>query len=265
MFTPSASGSVVQTPGSSVSASERFARIYKVTMIIGRVRNVRVLVRSVRDTENADVKRYIISFTTTGYYWAHGMIKVTEDVTQDNDREFEPLVVGEDGVLEDKSDRQYVTVDGHHRQTALVTVLERDLPNASETCRYALVQRRDGKPMTETEVLSLGLDSNESTVQTKLMDTADVVVFLTHWVRGKHNERRLKHLAGLKLGVTKTGDLLSELLKKKIGGLCKDDGKMAYGVASMRRMLNIGLLGSEDSASTRYMVEKLKASKVVRP
>ncbi|KAK1862706.1 hypothetical protein I4F81_005273 [Pyropia yezoensis] len=231
-------------------------------MIIGRVRNVRVLVRSVRDTEIADVKRYIKSFTTTGYDWAHGMIKVTEDFTQDNDREFEPLVVGEDGVLEDKSDRHYVTVDGHHRQTALVTVLERDLPNASETCRYALVQRRDGKPMTETEVLSLGLDSNESTVQSKLMDTADVVVFLTHWVRGKHNERRLKHLAGLKLGVTKTGDLLNELLKEKIGGLCKDDGTMAYGVASMRRMLNIGLLGLEDSASTRYMVEKLKASKV---
>ncbi|KAK1870454.1 hypothetical protein I4F81_012913 [Pyropia yezoensis] len=183
-------------------------------MIIGRVRNVRVLVRSVRDTEIADVKRYIKSFTTTGYDWAHGMIKVTEDFTQDNDREFEPLV------------------------------------------------RRDGKPMTETEVLSLGLDSNESTVQSKLMDTADVVVFLTHWVRGKHNERRLKHLAGLKLGVTKTGDLLNELLKEKIGGLCKDDGTMAYGVASMRRMLNIGLLGLEDSASTRYMVEKLKASKV---
>lgn len=261
-FTPDASGSVVPTAGSSASAAQRFARLYKVTMIIGRVRNVRVLVRSVRDTEHADVKKYINSFSTTGYDWAHGMIKVTEDFTLGNQRAFDPLVVGEDGVLEDKSDRQYVTVDGHHRQMALVTVLERKLPNASETCRYALVKRRDGKPMTETEVLSLGFDSNESTVQTKAMDTADVVVFLCHWVLGRHNERRAKHQAGLKLGVTQPSELMDELLKEKIGGLCKNDGTLAYGDASMRRMINIGLLSLEDNQSTRYMVEKLKASKV---
>ncbi|KAK1868604.1 hypothetical protein I4F81_011089 [Pyropia yezoensis] len=133
-FTAGASGFVVPTAGSSVSAAQRFAQIYKVTMIAGRVRNVRVLVRSVRETEQADVKRYVQSFSTTGYDWAHGMTKVTEDFTQE-DRALPALEVGEDGVLEDKSDRQYVTVDEHHRQTALVTILERGLPNASENCR----------------------------------------------------------------------------------------------------------------------------------
>lgn len=230
-------------------------------MIIGRVRQVRVLTRSVRETAREEVEKYVTAFSTTGYDWAAGLIKIVEDFTQQA-RDFPELTVCPNtGIPEDKSDRVYVTLDGHHRQTALVTLLDRGLPNASETTRYALVSRRDGAPMRESEVLTLGADSNDYTVQSKNMDTADVVVFLVNWVRATHNERLDRKAPGLRLGETKTADLLTLMLKTKMGGVCKEDGSLAFSVPTMRRMLNIGLLALEDPTSVKFMTEKLKQFK----
>jgi len=216
------------------------------------LKDIRVPMALTRIRRDSDVEEFAATFRATGYDWSRGLMTV-------------------DAALQ--------IVDGFHRLGALRLLVEEEHPNAPNEVYVCRVTRRDGKLLTSSDTLALGLSANKDTAKSIEMKPSDYVFWAVKFVRAENEE---VHAAGVKYReearaggravdeetfdvmypfldgtYVQVGALQKSLLER---GVFPSFGQGGASTVTMTRILKLGLLSVNSPKAVDFIKECLCVS-----
>lgn len=196
------------------------SQLYKVRSEVIELDKVDFLENTAREISDKWVKNFIRKFTSFGYIPTNGVIQVTPNP---------------------KKPGRYILVDGAHRLTALCIIRERKLKDQfgsapASAVEMAVKELKDGKPMTDVEILLEAGAANAGALTPLPMSTGHQLQWSTHIMGAMARTQNLQ-LAPGNVNVGKTAE---QLLKS--GNVPSSNKGVPVQLQSLKRFVTIGIM-----------------------